>query len=322
MDLPPEIRVVVYHFLIVDAVRDKDRIELTLGENGKSSWNHIAERLPPDDDDRTTDIPPPPLESSVSHINYSNLLSLATSNKTLYREATPIIYGNADLEYTSGVSPTESGSTLLHIFLNNFTPANFALFDELTVIDGSKELSARDVKAIVDLANSKLPNLKIINIQSIDPVFETWVDGEPPSCAGDFAQLMTASRPVACLTSTPILSVKPRLLFYFEYDMISPDPGTRLIMTVMKYLALNVMPSFTAIRNWRHESQIYHARACQNGDYLQLTYALRSVSDVEWNILEEWEDMSIALSEHQEDLSQIQCYKTWQKGINGLAESI
>ncbi|THY22629.1 hypothetical protein D6D01_06247 [Aureobasidium pullulans] len=320
-DLPPEVRVYVYHCLIVDPIRDKLRVVLTLKKDGKIVYSRTTEPSAPDEP-VSTDIPPTPLETSVSHVDYVDLLSLATTNKTLYQEATPIMYKHCDLKFTFGDFISMATSpTLLHTFLNKFEPANFALFDRLTVVDGSRNMSAKDVKGVVDLANSKLPNLKFFSIESINPALEAWVDGESPSFVQDYLRLIVASRPVACLASGPVISIKPRLLFYFESGITSDDPDTHVGMTFMRCMILALTPDITAHKYWRRAFQIYHATAYEDGDYLQLTSALRSESGMSEDTAEGLSDMEANLIKYQKILTRAKhfsdCLETISAGLAG-----
>lgn len=166
--LPPELREQIYLELLVDPSSDANRIMLTLDKNGQSVWDRITE-ISPDEDELDTDIQPALTQSSIKHMDYSNLWSLARVNRLLYRETVPIIYANACLEYTFGDSCSVSQSPdLFRTFVNKLPAATCALYRQLTIVNG-KDLSAKAMSSIVDIINTKLPNLVSLEIRAIDP---------------------------------------------------------------------------------------------------------------------------------------------------------
>jgi hypothetical protein len=100
-------------------------------------------------------------------------LSLAKANRFLYVEATPTIYSHADLEYISGwTSDTYQGPTLLHTYLENVSLMTSTLYRDLRISDGRKDLSAKDMRILVDLINFRLLNLALLDIRAVDPEVE------------------------------------------------------------------------------------------------------------------------------------------------------
>ncbi|CAD0082373.1 unnamed protein product [Aureobasidium vineae] len=69
-----------------------------------------------------------------------------------------------------------------------------------------------------------------------------------------------------------------------------------------------IVPSLLYIKDWRCEAQTYHAMACQQGDYLQLTSAIRSISaeTTETEVVEDLDSMENGLNEYQRVFSLIQ----------------
>ncbi|CAD0106596.1 unnamed protein product [Aureobasidium uvarum] len=237
--------------------------------------------LPPDDE-RTTDTIPEPLQSSIKHLDYSDLLSLARASRLIYAEATPVIYANAHLEYTFGERhDIMRGPTLLHEFLEKLSSASSALYHHLTIINNNnhapgRSLSAKDMNILVDLINSKLPNLSSLEIRSIDPELDTCSNDEDIGFVQDALRIIAAARPVARLASCPKVSLEPRLSFYLADD-ITYDEEITLIMTVPEALIVTeVVPTLVGIKGWRRQAQSHYATTRQQGDYLKLTSVLRS----------------------------------------------
>lgn len=315
LSLPPELREQVYLELLVDPSQDMNRIMLTLNNDGHSVWDRVTE-IDPDDEFDTDDIQPTLTQSSIKHLDYNNLWSLARANSLLYREITPLIYANACLEYTFGdaCSATQSPG-LLQTFIENLPAASCAFYRQLTIVNG-KGLSAKAMKAIVDIINTNLPNLVSLEVRAIDPRFEAAINGEAPQFVREAMEMMAAARPLTLLNSSPAISLKPRVSFYLECDWPTNDPDVSLIMAVMQALMQGeVVPTLLGIRSWRRQAQRTHAMNCQEGDYLQLTSVLRSetVEDMDLQDMEKIGDMEGRLDDHQAVLEQIDRREHWRK---------
>ncbi|KAG9673218.1 hypothetical protein KCU99_g6374, partial [Aureobasidium melanogenum] len=319
LSLPPELREQIYLALLVEPSNDANRIMLTLDKNGQSIWDRITE-ISPDDDELDTDIQSVLTQSSIKHMDYSNLWSLARVNKLLYEETIPIIYDNACLEYTFGDSCSVSQSpVLLQAFVDKLPAATCALYHQLTIVNG-KDLSAKTVSSIVDIINTKLPNLVSLEIRAIDPRIEALINGEAPEFVTEHIQLMAAARPLARLASSPRISLKTRLCFYLDHDYSDPDPDTHLIMLVLRVLMENeVVPKLLDIKRWRRQARSNHAMICEEGGYVQLTSALRStmIEEMEPEDVEEIDDMEAKLMDHQALVKQIAECKHWRMTMDG-----
>ncbi|CAD0085685.1 unnamed protein product [Aureobasidium mustum] len=314
LSLPPELREQIYLELLVDSSKNQDRIMLTLDKDGHFVWNRITQLSPPDDE-LITDDQPAPTPSSIKHLDYSNLWSLARVNSLLYAEATPIMYANANLEYTFGDSCFVDGnSVLLQTFLNKLRPATCALYRQMTIVNG-KNLSAKAMRFIVNILNSKLPCVMSLSLRAIDPHTEVWLNNESPEWLKEHMQLMAAARPLSCLTSSPKISLKTRLCFCLDYNYFDPDPETQLIMLILRGLMETEV--------WRRQAQNDHAMNCEEGHYLQLTYALRSTMTETTNDetttedVEEIDDIEARLMEHQASMKQIEECKHWRMTMDG-----
>jgi hypothetical protein len=220
LDLPPETRQPIYTALLVDPIRDKSRRVCTMDALGNCSWSRVVGPIPIVDETATDN---PHIISSVSHVDYSDLWSLARANKLLYVEVTPIMYSHAQLEYTSGDnSSTHANQTVLHTYLEKLSPTTSTLYHNLTIIECSP--STRNTKLLVDLINLRLPNLISLSIQAIDPATEGWPEDEISDLLLGALEITEAARPVARLVSRPVLSTKPRVFFYLRHEPFMSDP--------------------------------------------------------------------------------------------------
>jgi hypothetical protein len=236
MGMPAEIREIIYIALLVDPIREEFRRVCTVDASGNYSWSRVVGSLPTIDEP-TADGPHTRIESSVSLIDYSDLSPLARANRFLYIEATPTIYSYADLEYISGWNPdTYEGPTLLHTYLENVLPMTSALYHDLTITDGRKDLSAKDMRILVDLINLRLPNLRDLDIQAVNPEVEDWPHVRPPGLLSDALRTLAAITPLARLTSWPDVSLMPRICFYQALDSVQND--TQLTLTSQPWYKL------------------------------------------------------------------------------------
>ncbi|CAD0082372.1 unnamed protein product [Aureobasidium vineae] len=97
------------------------------------------------------------------------------------------MYMHVDLEYTTGTTPSaHEKPTLLHTFLEKLSPTTSSLYHHLTIIDGSRNLTAKDMRILVDLINSKLPNLLTFSLEAVNPETKAWPDFVTSECWRDF----------------------------------------------------------------------------------------------------------------------------------------
>ncbi|KAI5272336.1 hypothetical protein E4T47_04497 [Aureobasidium subglaciale] len=102
-DLPTESRLIVYGFLLVDPMRDGNRIAFT-----KVTWSRsrCTQAEHPDNEINSAehchiDVP----SFTYHHRDFTDLTSLSQVNKKIYAEASETIYNNADLVYAFGWLP-------------------------------------------------------------------------------------------------------------------------------------------------------------------------------------------------------------------------
>lgn len=72
------------------------------------------------------------------------------------------------------------------------------------------------------------------------------------------------------------------------------------------------------IRHWRSEARDYHAMACERGDYLCLTSALRSTlaETIEIDAVEGLDEMEDRLTNHQQSLREIEKHESANEGLS------
>lgn len=315
LDLPPEIRRLIYDELLVDPIKSNARLMCTSDALGKSNWSRIVEPMPTNNK-LTTRQASTPVKSSVSFIDYSNLWSLISTTKLLYVEATPTMYMHAQLEYIHGDTPgTRQSPTLLHTYLEKLLPATRALHHHLTIHYGREGLSAKDMRVLVDTINLKLPNLLSLSIQAVNPAIEAWPKIQWRGLSEDYLKTLGAARPVARLNSRPVISIKPRARLYVDIDAFKNTTVFRCLVQSNWKRMLRIIHSMVSIRDWRCEAQQYHTIACQQGDYLLLTSPLRSnlAGATGIDAVEGFDDTEDRLVKHQDVLSLIMEHDTLRK---------
>jgi hypothetical protein len=314
LDLPPEIRQSIYDALLVDPIRERSRLVCTVDASGESSWSRTTAHMRTEQ--RVYYRRSEPVKPSVSHIDYSDLWSLASVNKMLYLEATPTMYMDAQLGYIPGDMPsTDKSPTLLHTYLQKISSATSMLYHNLTIRYGSRKhlyLSAKDMKVLVDLINLRLSNLLSLGIRAVTPSTQAWYRCRMFYLFRELLRTLAAARLVACLTSRPYISFSPRGRLRIAIER----SGGILNFSNMNDLTMSriwrVKRSIVGIRDWRRKAQDYHANACLQGDYLLLTSFLRSTSAGagETDALKILDDMEDGLAKHQEVLSLIKEHET------------
>ncbi|KAH0044786.1 SGT1-domain-containing protein, partial [Aureobasidium melanogenum] len=172
IDLPPEVRLKIYRLLLADPIRDGLRVILTFDLlDNKTTWGRTrcAQTEQPHREGHSAepccvDVSP----SILHHLDFTDLWSLARASKMVYVEATQITYNNADLVYSLG-DLISRVSTPGHIaafvpfncYFEQYSPTKMAMLHSLVIQDKFETMSARDMKSVVDIVNSCLPNLRV-----------------------------------------------------------------------------------------------------------------------------------------------------------------
>jgi hypothetical protein len=123
-DLPPEIQLKIYQLLLINPIRERLRITLTLDplHGSRTTWDRascVQTADPPHDAEHSAhSCHVEAVSSTLHHFDFTDLVSLIRANKLLYAEASQTIFNNADLTVSlSHLSPagkTISASTLLN----------------------------------------------------------------------------------------------------------------------------------------------------------------------------------------------------------------
>jgi hypothetical protein len=212
------------------------------------------------------------------------------------------MYMHAQLKYIPGcyLGPN---STFFHTYLEKLSPKTLTLYRDLTI--GDHHLSAKHMKTIVDLINLKLPNLLSLGFRALGrPTghlsrIHVWSPLEAS------LRIIAAVRPISQLALRPAILMDPRAhlppqVESFIDSLCIETPGHSRLVEL-----LDVISSLMSIKDWRRESQDYHAIACQQGDYLHLTFSIRSTlaKATKMDVVEELDDIESRLDGHHEVLS-------------------
>ncbi|KAG9588333.1 hypothetical protein KCU77_g8172, partial [Aureobasidium melanogenum] len=152
------------------------------------------------------------------------------------------------------------------------------------------------------------------------PRIEALINGEPPQFIRESIDMMAAARPLARLTSSPNITLKPRVSFYLECDYPTDDQDAKVLMAVMQSLVEGeAVPTLLSIKTWRRQAQEIHAMNCVEGNYLQLTSVVRSqmAENMETKVVEQVDDMEAELVKHQEVLKRIARCRRWRATMDG-----
>jgi hypothetical protein len=282
-DLPPEVRLKIYPLLLVDPVREGLRITLTLDSNnirrGRSRCVELD--VPHEQGHSAHPCRLPALTSNLHHLDFTDLMSLAMTNKRLYTEASQTIYNNADLTISLGQSSTTVGFdpafTLFNRYLGQHCSLTREMFLSLVIHDESATMSAGDARSIVDLVNTQLPDLKTFGYYVV-----------PSTIASTTAILrrfcIYHSR--AILAIQPFVDLKDGVRTTLdspvpaELASMHPQTYTSLCQT-RQYLAEKALKGVLQLRMIRRLVRAHHTMALNRGRYLRVTLALRSSPDTD-----------------------------------------
>lgn len=303
-DLPPEIRLNIYQLLLVDPIRDGLRITLTLDSlnNYKMTWGRArcTQTEQPHKEGHSAgpccvDVPP----LTIHHLDFTDLWSLARASRMLYAEASKIIYNNADLTYAFGELPplakslrSSSASAPLNHYLEQHSPTTRAMLYTLVIHSTSAAMSPREMKAVVDIVNTHLPNLRVFGYHV------------SANTAGSFMERVRNSCREICRTPKdiqPLAHLKTDIRLFLEL----PDPVWLAsieptlyegLCSVRQLLSGYAMETITQRVRGRRVAKDFHGLAQTRGVYLHITSALRSRSAVKVRVSKTTALMEAALS--------------------------
>lgn len=304
-ELPPEIRLFIYKLLLVDPVRDGLRIALTFDplDNDKKAWSRTrcAQVEQPRNECHSTDpccvyIP----LSTLHHLAFTDLWSLAKASKMLYAEASKTIYNNADLTYVPGGLPPLAKSpgstpapTLLGHYLEQHSPTTCSMLHSLTIHDKSGIMSPRAMKGVVDIVNSQLPNLRVFGYRVSAITADSFIERVRNSCR----EICGAPKDLQ-----PLAHLKTDVRLFLEL----PDPVWLAsieptlyggLCLVRQLLCGYAMDTILHMVRGRRVAQSFHELALDRGVYLQVTSALRSESAVQVRVSNDTACMEEALAD-------------------------
>ncbi|KAG9526722.1 hypothetical protein KCV07_g319, partial [Aureobasidium melanogenum] len=288
-DLPPEIKLHIYQLLLVDPIRDGLRLALTFDplDNKKKTWSRArcAQTEQPHNAGHSAgsccvDVPP----FTLHHLDFTDLWSLARTNKMFYLEASTTIYNNADLAYSSGKLPPDAESLKstaafnpLSCFLEQHSPTTRSMLNSLVINDKPGAMTPRDMKFIVDLVNIGLPNLRVLGYQ---------VGASTATSPNDLIRNSYFSVTRIVKVTQPFARLKFGILTFVEVpiptELTAAQPQFYHSLCDLRRqnyrYATKLIPHMVKLRREVHKD---HELALQRGDYLLITVNLRSMSIVE-----------------------------------------
>ncbi|KAG9669599.1 hypothetical protein KCU99_g6749, partial [Aureobasidium melanogenum] len=294
-ELPPEVRLKIYDLLLVDPIRDGLRITMTFDplDNNKMAWGRAscAQTEQPHKEGHSAepccvDVPP----CTLHHLDFTDLWSLARTSRILYVEATPTIYSNADLVYSSDKltsDPSMQGCLLafapLSRYFEEHSLTTKAMLDSLVIREKFATMSARDMKLVVDIVNFHLPNLRVFGYHVSEDAASS-----PSSRRRDsrrsFSRTFSTLQPLACLRA----KIRPFLYLPVPAGFILNKASSRLTSNTKKGFYGDCFMKFIDERvKGRRAMHDYHEAALQHGHYLQATLALRSAATTNKQVIEE-----------------------------------
>jgi hypothetical protein len=282
-DLSPEIRLKIYQLLLIDPIRKGLRITYEPDLHGGNKLRQVRPRGYQSDEAHS----PCRLYcrgSTLHHLDFTDLMSLAMTNRKLYAEASQTIYNNADLTLTFDLwSPTATptfASTLFSRYLRQHCSLTREMFLSLTILDEVGIMSLKDAGSIVALVNAQLPNLRSFEYYNFG--FEIdHMSRLAPYIPFDMDRFR-------CNYSRAVRAIEPFAGFgggvRTTLDMPVPNSASSHIQTYsllcrlrQKFIEKALQPH-TLVHQYRANMRRSHATALEYGCYLEITGALRSTS--------------------------------------------
>jgi hypothetical protein len=284
LDLPPEVRTEICRLLLVDPIREGQRITLTLDslDNNKQRWGRAScteADLPHEQGYSAHACSVEVLTSTLHHLDFTDLMSLARVNRTLYAEASQTIYNRADLTLSFQQLPSATRSTpaftLLSRYLERHCSTNCVMLCSLVIQDKFAALSPRDARAIVELVNTRLPNLSAFGYQ-IGAITSVTRPDLLLSFCRNYRRATEVIQPLVDLKA----SVRTTFDLPVPAELSSTNSYTALCQ-MSKHIAGEALRIVKRVREARRLMRGYYEEALDRGCYLRATLALRSPSDVD-----------------------------------------
>lgn len=169
LDLPPELRSIIYQLL--DPVEQGQRITFELNplDSNVVISNRarcIQEVLPHEKRHSAHNCRVDTSSTTLHHFDFTDLMSLARTHKILYEEASSRIYPNFGLTLSLHGPPRDmrlvhdlARYALLDRYLERQRPTTLEMFDSLAINDGFAPISFRAANTIVDVVGARMPNM-------------------------------------------------------------------------------------------------------------------------------------------------------------------
>ncbi|KAH0282442.1 hypothetical protein M436DRAFT_67179 [Aureobasidium namibiae CBS 147.97] len=280
-DLPPEVPLNIYRLLLVDPIQEGLRVTFTIELSHSDRMICRRTRC------TQTDLPhqaghsahPCHLDAllaTIHHFDFTDLMSLARANRTLYIEASQTVYNNVDLtlEFYRSPSPARptSASELLHRYLGQHCARTLEMIPSLIIHDELALMSPGDADSIVCLVNTQLPNLKVLGYHlmasggsSLPLILRSFCRKHcrAISTIQPFVNLQAQIHTNLDLPVPPeVASLDPQL--YIQLCGISKDFAERALQTIKR------------LQEFRKVMRDQHALALERGRYLHATLFVRS----------------------------------------------
>lgn len=283
LDLAPEVRTNIYKCLLVKPVQEGLRISFNLDplDSRKTTRcrSRCIEACEPHEDGHSAH--PCRLDASratLHHLDFTDSMSLARTNRTLYAEASRTIYNNADLTLSFHYlppTPLNPAFSLLTSYLWEHCSSTRAMLLSLVIHDESANMSPGDAKRFVDLVDFQLPNLK---------AFGYYITASTTGSLPVLLRSFCTSHQRAIRTIQPFVGLKAGIRTTMDITIstkltsVDPQLYTSLCQ-LRKYFAERALPTIVELRRFRRLVHDHHELALDRGRYLHVTQTLRSLPD-------------------------------------------
>jgi hypothetical protein len=282
-DLPPEVRLEIYRLLLIDPVRDGLRITFALdpSDSNKSTWDRARcdqAEAPHKEGHSAHPCHVDVLPSTLHHLDFTDLMSLARTNKTFYVEASQTIYNSTDLTLSFPQLPPAARAvpafTPLSRYLEHHCPTALTMLHSLVIKDETAAMSPKDMRFLVDLVATQLPNLRGFG-------YHVGV-----CTSSSFPELMRSCRNL-CRTFR-VVQPLARLKADVRKSISSPAPTELASLSTQMNSAWCKMggrleqyttDGIEKVVRTRRTMRKHHALALEGDDYLYCTVVVRSM----WN---------------------------------------
>lgn len=307
-DLPPEVRLKIYDLLLVDPIQQGLRItfapDLLDGNKIKPGRARCVEI------DKGHSTHACRVHAFLHHLDFSDLKSLAATNRTIYEEASQTIYNNAGLTLSNDRWPfTAQFAPVLELFrcyLEQHRSLTREMLLSLAIHDLSAAMSTRDARCIVDLVDTHLPRLRVFEYHVM-----TGDTGSPLTLTSHFcrnyARAIKIIHPFVALRA----DIRTTLDLPIPTEPALRDPRSYpLFCKLRQRFVEGALQGVLHLRDLRRVIHEIHAWGVDLGGYLHATQALRADLDDDVlprilgldQTLADLHHLRITLSSHRDEL--------------------